>query len=78
MSETETGKKLSYPKMGLLGLQHVFAMFGATILVPLISGLSVQVTLIGVGLGTLVFHFITKGVCLHFSDRRSRSLSGYS
>lgn len=49
-----------YFKMGFLGLQHMFAMFGATILVPLLSGLSVQVTLISVGLGTLVFHFFTK------------------
>ncbi|MCL2602417.1 MAG: uracil-xanthine permease, partial [Treponema sp.] len=61
MSESKTGRGLSYPKMGILGLQHVFAMFGATILVPLISGLSVQVTLIGAGVGTLIFHFITKG-----------------
>ncbi|MCL2840410.1 MAG: uracil-xanthine permease [Defluviitaleaceae bacterium] len=54
-------QKLSFPKMGLLGLQHMFAMFGATILVPLISGLSVQVTLIGVGIGTLIFHLLAKG-----------------
>ena len=45
----------------LLGLQHMFAMFGATILVPLLTGLSVQVTLIGVGIGTLIFHFFAKG-----------------
>jgi len=45
----------------LLGLQHMFAMFGATILVPLTTGLSVQVTLIGVGIGTLIFHFFAKG-----------------
>jgi len=45
----------------LLGLQHMFAMFGATILVPLLTGLSVQVTLIGVGVGTLIFHFFAKG-----------------
>jgi len=54
-------KKLSLPKMTLFGLQHMFAMFGATILVPLISGLSVQVTLIGAGVGTLIFHFFAKG-----------------
>ena len=58
---SKTGSELSYPKMGILGLQHMFAMFGATILVPLISGLSVQVTLIGVGVGTLIFHFFAKG-----------------
>jgi uracil permease len=39
----------------------MFAMFGATILVPILSGLSVQVTLIGVGVGTILFHLITKG-----------------
>lgn len=54
-------RNLSFTKTALLGLQHLFAMFGATILVPLLSGLSVQVTLIGVGVGTLIFHFITKG-----------------
>jgi len=54
-------QKLSYPKMALFGLQHMFAMFGATILVPLLTGLSVQVTLIGVGVGTLIFHFFAKG-----------------
>jgi len=47
--------------MGILGLQHMFAMFGATILVPLLSGLSVQVTLVAVGIGTLIFHFFAKG-----------------
>jgi len=56
-----TKKSLSFPKMGILGLQHMFAMFGATILVPLLSGLSVQVTLVAVGVGTLIFHFFAKG-----------------
>ena len=54
-------KKMSYPKMAIFGLQHMFAMFGATILVPMLTGLSVQVTLIAVGIGTLIFHFISKG-----------------
>jgi len=54
-------QKMSYPKIALLGLQHMFAMFGATILVPLLSGLSVQTTLISVGIGTLIFHFFAKG-----------------
>jgi len=52
---------MSRTKTALLGLQHMFAMFGATILVPLLSGLSVQVTLIAVGIGTLIFHFFAKG-----------------
>jgi len=42
-----------------MGLQHLFAMFGATILVPILTGLSVQVTLLAVGLGTIIFHIIS-------------------
>ncbi|MCL1788677.1 MAG: uracil-xanthine permease [Defluviitaleaceae bacterium] len=62
MSRNESkGKNLSLPKMVLFGLQHMFAMFGATILVPILTGLSVQVTLLGVGVGTLIFHFFAKG-----------------
>ena len=53
-------RTLGIPKMLILGLQHMFAMFGATILVPIITGLSVQVTLICAGLGTLFFHLCTK------------------
>ncbi len=58
-------KKLGIPKMLLLGLQHMFAMFGATVLVPIIiSGyglpLNIQTTLLFAGLGTLLFHFFTK------------------
>lgn len=58
---------LGVPKMLLLGLQHMFAMFGATILVPILvngyfegEGLSIQVTLICAGLGTLFFHLCAK------------------
>ncbi|MCL2236533.1 MAG: uracil-xanthine permease [Defluviitaleaceae bacterium] len=57
---SEKIQKLSPLKMGVMGLQHMFAMFGATILVPLLTGLSVQVTLIAVGVGTLIFHFFAK------------------
>lgn len=53
-------RELGVPKMLLLGLQHMFAMFGATVLVPLITGMSVQVTLFGAGLGTLLFHVFGK------------------
>ena len=60
-------RKLGIPKMLILGLQHMFAMFGATILVPILvnsyfngEGLSIQVTLICAGLGTLFFHLCTK------------------
>ena len=58
---------LGKPKMALLGLQHMFAMFGATILVPILvngyfngEGLSVQVTLFFAGIGTLLFHLFSK------------------
>ena len=54
-------EKLPNTKRAIMGLQHLFAMFGATILVPLLTGLSVQVTLIAVGVGTLIFHFLAKG-----------------
>ena len=46
-------------KMFVLGLQHLFAMFGATVLVPAITGLNVSTTLLFAGLGTLLFHLIT-------------------
>jgi len=53
-------KELGVGKVTVLGLQHMFAMFGATVLVPLITGLSVSTTLLFAGLGTLLFHLLTK------------------
>ncbi|MBR5422013.1 MAG: uracil-xanthine permease [Lachnospiraceae bacterium] len=60
-------KSLGLPRQLILGLQHMFAMFGATILVPILvnsyfhgEGLSVQVTLFFAGIGTLFFHLCTK------------------
>ncbi len=58
-------RQLGLPKMLILGLQHMFAMFGATVLVPiLVQGyglpLSIQTTLLFAGLGTLFFHWCTK------------------
>ncbi|MFC2140827.1 uracil-xanthine permease family protein [Acidobacteriota bacterium] len=44
----------------IMGLQHTFVMFGATILVPLLTGLDIGVTLFASGVGTLLFHIITK------------------
>ncbi len=52
-------RTLGTPKMLILGLQHMFAMFGATVLVPAITGLNVSTTLLFAGLGTLLFHLIT-------------------
>ena len=51
---------LGYPKVILLGAQHMFAMFGATVLVPVLTGLPVSTTLMFAGIGTLIFHYITK------------------
>ena len=48
------------PKNIILGLQHTFVMFGATVLVPLLTGLDVGVTLFAAGIGTLLFHIVTK------------------
>jgi uracil permease len=45
-----------------LGLQHVFAMFGSTVLVPALTGLDPAVTLLCMGIGTLIFHLITGGM----------------
>ena len=52
-------RQLGIPKMLILGFQHMFAMFGATVLVPLLTGLDVATTLLMAGLGTLLFHLIT-------------------
>lgn len=53
-------KELGTGKMVVLGLQHVFAMFGATVLVPIICGMSISVTLFCAGIATIWFFFITK------------------
>ena len=52
-------KTLGTGKVLILGLQHMFAMFGATVLVPALTGLNVSTTLLFAGLGTLLFHLIT-------------------
>lgn len=46
----------------LLGLQHVLAMFGATVLVPFLTGLNPSIALLAAGAGTLLFHFCTKKI----------------
>ena len=58
-------RTLGLPRMLVLGLQHLFAMFGATVLVPILVQsyglpLSIQTTLLFAGLGTLLFHVCTK------------------
>ena len=76
-------RQLGTPKMLVLGLQHMFAMFGATVLVPiLVNGyglpLSVQTTLFMAGLGTLMFHFITKWKVPAFLGSSFAFLGGYA
>src|SRR5574344_273943 len=71
-------RQLGIPKMLLLGLQHTFAMFGATVLVPLLTGLSVSTTLLMAGLGTLLFHLLTKGKVPAFLGSSFAFLSGYA
>ncbi|MFI3212760.1 MAG: uracil-xanthine permease family protein [Eubacteriales bacterium] len=68
---------LGMPKMLILGIQHMFAMFGATILVPALTGLSVSTTLLFAGLGTLLFHFLAKGKVPAFLGSSFAFLAGY-
>ena len=69
---------LGVPKMVLFGLQHMFAMFGATILVPVLTGLSVQATLLFAGIGTLLFHFLSKGKVPAFLGSSFAFIAGYA
>lgn len=70
-------RTLGYPKMFVLGFQHLFAMFGATVLVPAQTGLSVSATLLFAGLGTLLFHFLTKGKVPAFLGSSFAFIAGY-
>ena len=65
-------------KMLALGLQHMFAMFGATVLVPAITGLSVSATLLFAGLGTLLFHAITRFKVPAFLGSSFAFIGGYA
>ena len=71
-------RQLGLPKMLVLGLQHMFAMFGATVLVPALTGLSVSATLLFAGLGTLLFHFLAKGKVPAFLGSSFAYLAGYA
>lgn len=61
----------------ILGFQHMFAMFGATVLVPLLTGLDVATTLLMAGLGTLLFHLLTGGKVPAFLGSSFAFLAGY-
>lgn len=71
-------RPLGVPRMGLLGLQHMFAMFGATVMVPLLTGLNVSTTLLFAGIGTLIFHLISKCKVPAFLGSSFAFLGGYA
>lgn len=71
-------RKLGPGRMIVLGFQHMFAMFGATVLVPLITGLDISTTLLMAGLGTLLFHVFTKFKVPAFLGSSFAFLGGYA
>lgn len=71
-------RSLGKGKMFVLGFQHMFAMFGATVLVPLLTGLDIATTLLMAGLGTLLFHALTKGKVPAFLGSSFAFLGGYA
>lgn len=71
-------RQLGAPRMVVLGFQHMFAMFGATVLVPLLTGLSISTTLLFAGLGTLLFHCLTKFKVPAFLGSSFAFLGGYA
>ena len=71
-------RTLGTGKMLVLGLQHTFAMFGATVLVPILTGLPIATTLLMAGIGTLIFHLITKGKVPAFLGSSFAFLGGYA
>ena len=76
-------RSLGTPKMLVLGMQHLFAMFGATVLVPILVNsyglpLSIQTTLLMAGLGTLFFHLMTKFKVPAFLGSSFAFLGGYA
>ncbi len=70
-------KELGTGKVVILGFQHMFAMFGATVLVPILTGLNVSTTLLFAGIGTLLFHLLTKGKVPAFLGSSFAFLGGY-
>ena len=71
-------RSLGIPKFFVLGIQHLFAMFGATVLVPLITGLDVSATLLFAGIGTLIFHFVSQFKVPAFLGSSFAFLGGYA
>ena len=71
-------RTLGAPRMFVLGLQHMFAMFGATVLVPALTGLDVATTLLFAGIGTLLFHLLAKGKVPAFLGSSFAFIGGYN
>ena len=70
-------KTLGAGRIIVLGFQHMFAMFGSTILVPALTGLSVSATLLFAGLGTIIFHLFSKRKVPAFLGSSFAFLAGY-
>ena len=70
-------RTLGTPKTMVLGLQHLFAMFGSTVLVPILTGLSVSATLLFAGLATLFMHLVTGKKVPVFLGSSFAFLGGY-
>ena len=71
-------RTLGTPRMLILGLQHMFAMFGATVLVPILTGIDIATTLMFAGLGTLLFHLLTKRKVPAFLGSSFAFIGGYA
>ena len=71
-------RSLGRPKFFVLGIQHLFAMFGATVLVPLITRLDVSATLLFAGIGTLIFHLVSQFKVPAFLGSSFAFLGGYA
>lgn len=71
-------KTLGTSRVLILGVQHLFAMFGATVLVPALTGLNVSTTLMFAGIGTLLFHLVTGGKVPAFLGSSFAFLGGYA
>ncbi len=77
MEPVYDARELGTGRMLVLGVQHMFAMFGATVLVPALTGLDVSTTLLFAGLGTLLFHLLCKGRVPAFLGSSFAFLAGY-
>ena len=75
---TDARKQLNWGQILVLSFQHVFAFFGATVLVPILTGLPVQTALFFAGAGTILFHILTKFKVPAFLGSSFAFLGGYA